>query len=407
MLIQFSFKNFKSFRDEVTLDMTASSIKEYSDKIIEDNGNKYLKITAIYGANASGKSNVIEAFSHMKNIIMNSFNSEAKWQNIPLKRFAFNEKSKNSESMFEVFFKNNNEVYQYGFELDSSKIREEWLYKKKSNKSEKFELLYARENDKFELSNGLKIYSEMLNGISEKTLILSFLANIKIEDIKNVYDWFKETKVLNLGDPFIDTIRSSFLPAELLKNNLEERDNFNKFLADIDVGIKDIKIEEEVTEEKKRYKAFSMHLNNDTQKEEYLPLKEESDGTLKMISLYSDLKKCLNNGGTIFIDELDAKLHPLLSKYIVQIFHNKNTNPKDAQLIYTTHDVINLKKENFRRDEIWFVEKNKENVSELYSLVEYKVENTKVRNDASYDKDYLLGKYGALPILKEFEVGEK
>ena len=278
---------------------------------------------------------------------------------------------------------------------------------KKSNKSEKFELLFARENDKFELSNGLKIYSEMLNGISEKTLILSFLANIKIEDIKNVYDWFKETKVLNLGDPFIDTIRSSFLPAELLKNNLEERDNFNKFLADIDVGIKDIKIEEEVTEEKKRYKAFSMHLNNDTQKEEYLPLKEESDGTLKMISLYSDLKKCLNNGGTIFIDELDAKLHPLLSKYIVQIFHNKNTNPKDAQLIYTTHDVINLKKENFRRDEIWFVEKNKENVSELYSLVEYKVENTKVRNDASYDKDYLLGKYGALPILKEFEVGEK
>ena len=406
-MIQFSFKNFKSFRDEVTLDMTASSIKEYSDKIIEDNGNKYLKITAIYGANASGKSNVIEAFSHMKNIIMNSFNSEAKWQNIPLKRFAFNEKSKNSESMFEVFFKNNNEVYQYGFELDSSKIREEWLYKKKSNKSEKFELLFARENDKFELSNGLKIYSEMLNGISEKTLILSFLANIKIEDIKNVYDWFKETKVLNLGDPFIDTIRSSFLPAELLKNNLEERDNFNKFLADIDVGIKDIKIEEEVTEEKKRYKAFSMHLNNDTQKEEYLPLKEESDGTLKMISLYSDLKKCLNNGGTIFIDELDAKLHPLLSKYIVQIFHNKNTNPKDAQLIYTTHDVINLKKENFRRDEIWFVEKNKENVSELYSLVEYKVENTKVRNDASYDKDYLLGKYGALPILKEFEVGEK
>ena len=100
-------------------------------------------------------------------------------------------------------------------------------------------------------------------------------------------------------------------------------------------------------------------------------------------------------------------MHPLLSKYIVQIFHNKNTNPKDAQLIYTTHDVINLKKENFRRDEIWFVEKNKENVSELYSLVEYKVENTKVRNDASYDKDYLLGKYGALPILKEFEVGEK
>ena len=136
---------------------------------------------------------------------------------------------------------------------------------------------------------------------------------------------------------------------------------------------------------------------------EYLPISEESDGTLKMISLYSDIEKCIERGGTIFIDELDAKLHPLLTKYLIQKFHNKNTNPNNAQLIYTTHDVINLRKENFRRDEIWFVEKNIKNESTLYSLVEYKIDNSKVRNDASYDKDYLLGKYGALPLLKEFE----
>ena len=403
MLIQFSFKNFKSFKEETTLDMTASSIKEHLDKVIEKDDNKYLKVTAVYGANASGKSNVIEAFSHMKRIILDSFTEEAKWKNIPLKRFNFDEESKNSTSMFEVFFKYNNETYQYGFELDNQSIKEEWLYKERKIKYKKFELVFARENNEFELSKELKIYSEMLNGLSEKTLILSFLANIKIEDIKNTYEWFKETKVLNLETFNTGDRLSEFLPKELLKGELAAKEKFNNFLADIDVGIKDIKIEETNSDENNKYNIFSVHQNNDNQKSEYLPISEESDGTLKMISLYSDIEKCIERGGTIFIDELDAKLHPLLTKYLIQKFHNKITNPNDAQLIYTTHDVVNLRKENFRRDEIWFVEKNIKNESTLYSLAEYKIDNTKVRNDASYDKDYLLGKYGALPLLKEFE----
>lgn len=195
----------------------------------------------------------------------------------------------------------------------------------------------------------------MLNGLSEKTLILSFLANIKIGDIKNTYEWFKETKVLNLGTFNSGENLSEFLPKKLLKGDLKAKDNFNNFLSDIDVGIKDIKIEETNNEDKGKYSIFAIHLNNDTNNNEYLPISEESDGTLKMISLYSDIEKCLNNGGTIFIDELDVKLHPLLTKYLIQKFHNKNSNPNKAQLIYTTHDVINLKKENFRRDEIWFV----------------------------------------------------
>lgn len=403
MLIQFSFKNFKSFKEETTLDMTASSFKEHLDKIIEKDNNKYLKVTAVYGANASGKSNVIEAFSHMKKIILDSFTEEAKWRTIPLKRFNFDEESKNSTSMFEVFFKYNNETYQYGFELDNHNIKEEWLYKEKKIKYKKFELVFARENNEFELSKELKIYSEMLNGLSEKTLILSFLANIKIEDIKNTYEWFKETKVLNLETFNTGDILSEFLPKELLEGEITAKEKFNNFLADIDVGIKDIKIEETNSDENNKYNIFSVHQNNDNQKNEYLPISEESDGTLKMISLYSDIEKCIERGGTIFIDELDAKLHPLLTKYLIQKFHNKITNPNNAQLIYTTHDVINLRKENFRRDEIWFVEKNVKNESALYSLAEYKIDNAKVRNDASYDKDYLLGKYGALPLLKEFE----
>lgn len=408
MLIQFNYSNFKSFKDETTLDMTASSIKEHLDNIANQKENKYLKVTAIYGANSSGKSNVIEAFLYMKSFVKESFVLVNKWEEIPLKRFAFDENSKKKLSMFEVFFEYKGEIYQYGFELDSKEVKEEWLYKKdREYKSERYDMVFVREKENFELSEELKNYSEILKGISEKTLILSVLANLKIENIKNVFDWFEETTIINFGNPLIDTIKGSILPEELKKDNIDELTEFKNFLSDIDVGIKGIKLEEESSNnEKKRYKAFSVHFNNDTNQEEYISLKEESDGTLKMISMYSDLKRCLKKGSTLFVDELDAKLHPLLTKYIIQIFHNKKTNPNNAQLIYTTHDVINLTKEIFRRDEIWFVEKDKKNISHLYSLAEYKIDDKKVRNDASYNKDYLLGRYGALPILKEFEVGD-
>lgn len=409
MLIQFNFGNFKSFKNEATLNMIASSIKENTDNIVDEKDSKYLKISAIYGANSSGKSNVIEAFAQMRKLVHESFALVRKWKEIPLKRFAFDESSKNLPSMFEVFFEYNGEIYQYGFELDTIEINEEWLYKKdKEYKSERYNMIFIREKEKFELAEELKTYSEILKGISEKTLILSVLANLKIENIKNVFNWFEETTIINFGNPLIDTIKGRVLPEELKKDNIDELIEFKNFLSDIDVGIKGIKLEEELdSNDKKRYKAFSVHFNNDTNKEEYISLHEESDGTLKMISMYSDLKRCLKNGSTLFVDELDAKLHPLLTKYIIQIFHNKKTNPNNAQLIYTTHDVTNLTREIFRRDEIWFVEKDKKNISHLYSLVEYKIKDKKVRNDASYNKDYLLGRYGALPILKEFEVGDE
>lgn len=409
MLIQFNYNNFKSFKDETTLDMTASSIKEHIDNTINQEENRYLKVTAIYGANSSGKSNVIEAFLHMKRLVRESFALVNKWEEIPLKRFAFDENSKKEPSMFEVFFEYNKEIYQYGFELDNKEIKEEWLYtKNREYKSERYDMVFVREKENFELSEELKNYSEILKGISEKTLILSVLANLKIENIKNVFNWFEKTTIINFGNPLVDTLKGRMLPKELVKGSFEEKEEFNIFLSNIDVGIKNIKLEEDSDDsEKKKYKAFSMHYNNDTNLEEYISLQEESDGTLKMISMYSDLKNCLKNGNTLFVDELDAKLHPLLTKYIIQIFHNKKTNPNNAQLIYTTHDVTNLTKEIFRRDEIWFVEKDKKNVSHLYSLAEYKIEDKKVRNDASYNKDYLLGRYGALPIVKEFEVGDE
>lgn len=408
MLIQFNCKNFKSYRDEFSLDMGATSITENKESLIEGKkGEKYVKTAVIYGANASGKSNVIEAFQHMKFLVETSFSEASKRKVIPLKRFQFDEKSKKLSSIFEVFFKYGENEYQYGFELDSRKIKEEWLYKRDFRAKEKYNLIFERDNQKFELNEKLEKFKEMLKGASEKTLLLSFLSNISFGEIENVYKWFLETEVLNFGDSFFDMLKSMSLPKGFFEGGNKDIE-FENYLKAIDVGIESVRLEEIPNSEdengKLSYNAFSIHTNRDTGQKEELRLQEESSGTLKMISLYEDIKGAIMNGSTLFVDELDAKLHPLLTKYLVQLFHNNKTNPKSAQLIFSTHDTNNLTKNIFRRDQIWFVEKNKDNSSELYSLAEYKIDDKKVRKDASYNKDYLGGRYGAIPILKEFEI---
>ncbi len=133
-----------------------------------------------------------------------------------------------------------------------------------------------------------------------------------------------------------------------------------------------------------------------------LPFYLESNGTRKMFYLFDFFMDALRNGMVLFVDELDAKLHPLLTRYIINLFHNSDTNKGNGQLIYSTHDTVNLNKETFRRDEIWFAEKNKDGISTIYSLADYKINDVKVRNDATYNKDYLSGRYGAIPVLENF-----
>lgn len=405
MLIQFNFRNFKSFKEENTLDMSATSIKEHKEHLIETEKNeKFLKIAAIYGANASGKSNVIEAFKYMRYIIFNSFSRANDDKNIITKKFKFSEKEKNGSSLFEVYFRINKTEYQYGFELDENKIIEEWLYETK-NESKKERLIFSKYDSKIELCEELTKYEPLLINVNEKTLFLSFLPNLKIEIINDVYNWFKETQVLNYGDSMEEVIRGKSLPIDHIKD-IKKYERLKKFLTNIDIGIENIEVEEIKRENKNEmmYKVFSVHTNIDTKEKEILPLQEESNGTLKMLAIYKNLVEVLDNGRTLFIDELDAKFHPLLIKYIIKLFTSEETNTNNAQLIFTSHDVINLSKEIFRRDEIWFVDKNKKDSSStLYSLAEFKLENGgKVRNDASYGKDYLYGIYDAVPMLKEY-----
>ncbi|WP_252250675.1 ATP-binding protein [Clostridium sp. ZBS13] len=402
MLIQFNFKNFKSFKDDTSLDMTATSITEHPYNLINYGDEKYIKSAAIYGANASGKSSVLEAFKFMQNWILFSFKESAENKNIPIKRFAFDSESLKEPAEFEVFLKFNNNEYQYGFSLDNKKIHDEWLYLKKPHSKDKYITLFERSDGEIDcnskLLEGAKNFIPM---VEDKTLFISIISNAKIPYAKDVFDWFL-APVIDYGD-----IKSE---SNLKENALmfiqsgKYENELVKFLNSIDINIDGIIVEKPETENDEP-KIYTKHLMNNKKTYYKMPLSEESSGTQKMFALFYYLHVALELGMPIFIDELDAKLHPLLLRYILIMFHDENINKNGAQLIYVTHDNYTLTRDIFRRDQIWFVEKDSNSVSHLYSLAEYKTEDDKkVRKDASYNKDYLLGKYGSVPILRGYDM---
>lgn len=404
MLIQFNFKNYKGFKDDTSLNMMATNLKEHKYNLIDNNGEKFLKIASIYGANASGKSTIIHAFSFMTSFVVNSFKNSSTNIEIPLKRFKFDNISREASSEFEVFIKYKNNEYQYGFKLDNRRIIEEWLYKRdfRSKKSIKYKVLFERVGKKIECDQQLKGAKNLVSLTEDNTLFLSISANAKVPYVKDVMDWFNHVIIIDMGDCEVESYITRGLPSFI--QDREYQKEIIKFLNAIDINIVDIGVEKiTVDGERDKYKIYSYHKVNNSDELISIPFSEESNGTQKMFALYALFKVSIELGMPIFIDELDAKLHPLLLRYIISIFHSDKTNKNGAQLIYTAHDNYTLNKEVFRRDEIWFVEKDIESVSNLYSLAEYKLnDEKKVRNDASYNKDYLSGRYGAIPILESF-----
>lgn len=409
MLIQFNFSNFKSYRDEVSLDMTSTLIKEHPYNVISYlNNEEYIRVAAIHGSNASGKSGVIEAFHSMKSLVLNSFKKESEGKGIPVKRFAFDKQSRTGTAEFEVFFSNRNKEYQYGFKVDNKKVHDEWLYRRDFRGKNKFVPLFKRNSNEIICGPILSDAEKFIDVVEESTLFLSIISNAKIDEAKNVYDWFQETYVVDFSDSFFEAIVSKLLISHL--KNEKYRQGLEKFLKAIDVGIDGIRVEElkDTIDENSKpiFKVYSRHKTIDNETYVEIPFSEESGGTNKMFCLYYFLVNCLKTGNTLFVDELDAKLHPLLLRYIINLFHNPDINKNNAQLVFTTHADFTLTKETFRRDQIWFTEKDYDGISNLYSLAEYKIDNKKVRNDATYNKDYLSGRYGAIPLLQDFNLLE-
>lgn len=425
MLHQFTFKNYKSFKEETTLNLLASSIKEHPDDVVIDVQNEQvLKVAAIYGANASGKSTVIEALSVMRYLVLFSFRNNPFFKMKP-EPYWFEDKSTPSE--FSVLFSINENIYQYGFSILEETIVEEFLYKRDtSKKKESYIQLLERTTSKIS-GDILKSIKEdtILELIENDTLLVSVLSKLKIESIQEIFQWFRNLRVVDYGDPRREMYGISRLsvsasekkatasPLVRLLEDEDEKKQIENFIQAIDVGITKLGIIEDQINDDETFdneepkitkRVVSYHENPYTKKLLATPISCESSGTQKMLMLYVDLKRVLNVGGTLFIDELDAKLHPLLIRYIIIMFHDEKLNSKHAQLIFSTQEIFTLDKENLRRDEIWFTDKDKTGISELYSLDSYvDDDNKKVRNDASYGKDYILGRYKSIPSLKRME----
>ncbi len=401
MLIRFGFKNFKSFKDENCLDMEATSLKEHEYNIAKINNSEYLKVSAIYGANASGKTNVLQAFDYMKNRILVSDDSK---KNSPIDEeniysFMINEEPIALE--VEILAKNN-KIYKYGFELLKDNIISEWLYEKRVNK---FYSIFERENNNVTMKTN-KIAG--LSNIDEKTLFLNIYSKIdkNNEDFANVYYWFINSNYLDLGNPDFEGIIDKRVSFKILTDKNYKKELL-KFIKTFDAGIEGINTIPDSVEAVKNNNGIvdiKVTHKGENGEEKALPFYLESNGTRKMFYLFDFFMDALKNGMVLFVDELDAKLHPLLTRYIINLFHNSGTNKGNGQLIYSTHDTVNLNKDTFRRDEIWFAEKDKDGISKIYSLADYKINDVKVRNDATYNKDYLSGRYGAIPVLEDFNI---
>ncbi len=422
MLIQFNFKNFKSFRDEVSLDLSATKITEHESHVVDIANDKLLKVAAIYGANASGKSNVYNAFEYMTYYVAKSFNfggeedNRGKKENIYTKvtPFLFDEKSCTEETTFEVFYvdnaENSGKTYQYGFSLKKDEVVEEWLYSKaKTARNNYRTIFYRKKGEELEMNGFSKNHVENIKAsLNKETLIVSLGAKLRVAKLKKVRDWFLNNEILDFGDPAENFFHSIVLPDGFLDNK-KVQGNLVKYFASFDEAIKGFNVEELPKEDEedsgKRYKIATQHKMTDRQEMTSIPLKMESNGTLKMFALYPYLKDVLDNGGTLFIDELNSRLHPLLVRNIILMFLSPEINTQNAQLIFTTHDIWQFSNELLRRDEIWLVNKNKEGVSELYSLADFKDEDgNKVRRDEALSKKYLTGSYGAIPALKPMKM---
>ena len=406
MLIRFSFKNFKSFKNENCLDMEATSLKEHEYNVAKTENGEYLKVSAIYGANASGKTNVLQAFDYMKKRILVSDDSK---KNSPIdEENVYSFMINNDPIALEVeILAKNNKIYKYGFEVLKDKIISEWLFEKRVNK---FYAIFERENNNVSMKPN-KI-SELVN-IDERTLFLNIYSKIdrNNEDFNNVYDWFVNSMYLDLGNPNFERFINNRVSLKILSDENYKKELL-KFIKTFDSGIEGIKTTPDSIEAVKSNNGIIdievLHRGENGELKA-LPFYLESNGTRKMFHLFDFFMDALKNGMVLFVDELDAKLHPLLTRYIINLFHNSQTNIGNGQLIYSTHDTVNLNKETFRRDEIWFAEKDKDGISEIYALSDYILEDDKnagkkVRNDATYNKDYLTGRYGAIPVLEEFDI---
>ena len=300
-------------------------------------------------------------------------------------------------------------AHNYGFCIDKEGVTEEWL-NSKAKSARKYSTVFYRgtSDDELDLSGFPKSSRDNIQVALEKqVLIISLGAKLKVGKCKAIRDWFLANEFADFGDPFTNFFMSRRLPKGFVENK-DVQQKVVEYFASFDEHIKDFRIEKvphdgETKED--TYKINALHKMIDSDGMAEIPLGMESAGTLKMFALYPELQEVLEKGSVFFIDELNARLHPLLVRNFLLTFLNPEINTNHAQLVFTTHDTWQLSNQLLRRDEIWFVEKDERGVSTLYSLADFVDEaGSRIRKDESYEKNYLIGKYGAIPTLKSIDI---
>jgi uncharacterized protein len=428
MLLQFSIKNFRTFKDKVTLSLIATNYdkdtREHENIVINDNfGLRLLKSAVIYGANASGKSKLIDAFAFMRYFVINSSKESQKGDTIEVEPFRLSTETENEPSEFEIIFIHKNVLYRYGFEATSERIVSEWFYHKP--KTKEVELFY-REGNIFNthersFTKGNTVVKEGL--VRDNALLLSVAAQFNDKIAINVLDWFKRLKTLS------GLNESGYQGFAMGKaESSEHKHKILELLKAADLGIQDIKMQKldieslpkdlpkelrdklirEIKDDNAEFfsDVSTTHRKFDVNKNavslEYFSLEDdESSGTRKFFALTGPILDVIENGYTLVVDELDSKLHPNLVCKIVSLFNSKEFNKKNAQLIFNTHDTNLLSSGLFRRDQIWFTNKNKFGEAKLYSLADFK--SDEVRKNDPFEDNYIKGKYGAVPFLGFFD----
>ena len=408
MLIEFTVENFRSIKEEVTLSMVATKDTSFDNHLIKTNvlkDDSLLKSAVIYGANASGKTNVILALSFLKALVLNSIKHQ-KGQGVRYTPFKLDDKCLKKPTRFNIVFIKNEIKYSYSVAFNNEKIVSESLYYYPNNQKS---LLFERKNtNNFRFTIDKTNQKFIAKRTLENMLFLSKSAYENYEMTAPVFDWFRETlQFVKAYEPII----SEEFTINILNSDIKLKELVLKALLEADFGIENVnaavkksddfpvgipsELKSLITNGKSILKQNEIKTYHKGIAFDYYA--EESEGTKRMFSLIGPWIDALQNGRVLVVDELDTKLHHLLNLFLIKLFHNPTQNKNNAQLIFTTHNTNLLDIQDiFRRDQIWFTEKKDTGDTDLYSLVEYSP-----RTDKNIERGYLAGKYGALPFIKE------
>lgn len=410
MLIEFRVENYRSIRDEQVLTMEAGRSGTHDDprpRSVPGCSKRLLPVAALYGANASGKSNVLGAFAFLREAVLLSLWMWAPDEGISQDPFAWGLK-RNQPTSFEIEIILDGTRYRYGIRFDDQVVRDEWLFAWPRGKKQTW---FVREGNDFSFGDNLKGENKIIEGITRpNALFLSAAAQLNHPQLTPIHSWFEKADTINLpfrrprnGPVFKGRLSLDYaIEAMVNGSKASAMENFKSLLKHADIGILDVKANKSYSDPTSWPVRFELKHQSDND-EAWLPLEEESQGTKTLFQLALPVLRAIEGGSLLVVDELEASMHPNLAEHIVRQFNDPEINPRGAQLIFSTHDTNLLGtltgEPTLRRDQVWLTEKNEQGATVLYPLTDFTP-----RKDENVERGYVQGRYGAIPYLGNFRI---